>query len=58
MRLTRPTLASSVVLPAFDPARDLVRNAMEASTEGDANALHGMPDLGVGHALLLPQSFG
>lgn len=56
MRLTRPTLASPVVVTC--DSTDLPGNTLNNELKNDCTALQGMEALAVGQFLVLPQSFG
>ncbi|XP_076675470.1 trafficking protein particle complex subunit 13 isoform X2 [Andrena cerasifolii] len=56
MRLTRPTLASPVVVTC--DSTDLPGNTLNNELKSDCTALQGMETLAVGQFMVLPQSFG
>ena len=56
MRLTRPTLASPIVVTC--DATDLPGNTLNNELKNDCTALQGMETLCVGQFMVLPQSFG
>ncbi|XP_031847056.1 trafficking protein particle complex subunit 13 isoform X2 [Nomia melanderi] len=56
MRLTRPTLASPVVVTC--DSTDLPGNTLNNELKNDCTALQGMETLTVGQFMVLPQSFG
>ncbi|KAK2579027.1 hypothetical protein KPH14_002821 [Odynerus spinipes] len=56
MRLTRPTLASPVVVTC--DSTDLPGNTLNNELKNDCTALQGMESLAVGQFMVLPQSFG
>ncbi|CAK9826295.1 Trafficking protein particle complex subunit 13 [Anthophora retusa] len=56
MRLTRPTLASPVVVTC--DSTDLPGNTLNNELKNDCTALQGMEALTVGQFMVLPQSFG
>ncbi|KOC70283.1 UPF0533 protein C5orf44 like protein [Habropoda laboriosa] len=56
MRLTRPTLASPVVVTC--DSTDLPGNTLNYELKNDCTALQGMETLTVGQFMVLPQSFG
>lgn len=56
MRLTRPTLASPVVVTC--DSMDLPGNTLNNELKSDCTALQGMETLAVGQFMVLPQSFG
>lgn len=56
MRLTRPTLASPVVVTC--DSTDLPGNTLNNELKNDCTALQGMETLAVGQFMVLPQSFG
>lgn len=56
MRLTRPTLASPVVVTC--DSTDLPGNTLNNELKNDCTALQGMEALAIGQFMVLPQSFG
>ncbi|XP_078038449.1 trafficking protein particle complex subunit 13 [Augochlora pura] len=56
MRLTRPTLASPIVVTC--DSTDLPGNTLNNELKNDCTALQGMETLTVGQFMVLPQSFG
>lgn len=56
MRLTRPTLASPVVVTC--DSTDLPSNTLNNELKNDCTALQGMEALAIGQFMVLPQSFG
>ncbi|XP_076237112.1 trafficking protein particle complex subunit 13 [Calliopsis andreniformis] len=56
MRLTRPTLASPVVVTC--DSTDLPGNTLNNELKNDCTALQGMETLAIGQFMVLPQSFG
>ncbi|XP_015599656.1 trafficking protein particle complex subunit 13 isoform X2 [Cephus cinctus] len=56
MRLTRPTLASPVIVTC--DSSDLPGNTLNNELKNDCTALQGMETLAIGQMMLLPQSFG
>jgi len=59
MRLTRPTMATPLVVPVEDSVGDsLLRGTLSTQQAADSSTLRGLPELCMGQALVLPQSFG
>ncbi|XP_076650848.1 trafficking protein particle complex subunit 13 isoform X1 [Halictus rubicundus] len=56
MRLTRPTLASPIVVTC--DSADLPGNTLNNELKNDCTALQGMETLTIGQFMVLPQSFG
>ena len=56
MRLTRPSLFTGLSVGC--DARDLPGEHLNADVRADIAIPQGLPNTGVGHMLLLPQSFG
>jgi len=56
MRLTRPTLASPVVVTC--DSTDLPGNTLNNELKNDCTTLQGMEALAIGQFMVLPQSFG
>ncbi|XP_076750477.1 trafficking protein particle complex subunit 13 [Xylocopa sonorina] len=56
MRLTRPTLASPIVVTC--DSTDLPGNTLNNELKNDCTALQGMETLAIGQFMVLPQSFG
>lgn len=56
MRLTRPTLASPIVVTC--DSTDLPGNTLNNELKNDCTTLQGMEALAVGQFMVLPQSFG
>lgn len=56
MRLTRPTLASPVVVTC--DSIDLPGNTLNNELKNDCTSLQGMETLAIGQFMVLPQSFG
>lgn len=56
MRLTRPSLFTGLAIGS--DARDLPGDYLNADIRSDIAIPQGIPNTGVGHMLLLPQSFG
>ncbi|XP_076045009.1 trafficking protein particle complex subunit 13 isoform X2 [Oratosquilla oratoria] len=56
MRLTRPSLFTALAVGS--DARDLPGDHLNADLRSDMAIPQGIPNTGVGHILLLPQSFG
>ncbi|XP_046629447.1 trafficking protein particle complex subunit 13 [Neodiprion virginianus] len=56
MRLTRPTLASPVIVSC--DSTDLPGNTLNNELKNDNTSLQGMETLAVGQFMMLPQSFG
>ncbi|KAG7196809.1 hypothetical protein KM043_016922 [Ampulex compressa] len=56
MRLTRPTLASPIVVTC--DSTDLPGNTLNNELKNDCAALQGMETLAIGQFMVLPQSFG
>nr|XP_045581335.1 trafficking protein particle complex subunit 13-like isoform X1 [Procambarus clarkii]XP_045581336.1 trafficking protein particle complex subunit 13-like isoform X1 [Procambarus clarkii]XP_045581337.1 trafficking protein particle complex subunit 13-like isoform X1 [Procambarus clarkii] len=56
MRLTRPSLFTGLAIGS--DARDLPGDHLNADIRADIAIPQGLPNTGVGHMLLLPQSFG
>ncbi|OXU23699.1 hypothetical protein TSAR_016039 [Trichomalopsis sarcophagae] len=56
MRLTRPTLASPVVVTC--DSTDLPGNTLNVELKNDCTALQGMETVAIGQFMILPQSFG
>lgn len=56
MRLTRPTLASPVVVTC--DSTDLPGNTLNVELKNDCTTLQGMETVAVGQFMILPQSFG
>ncbi|XP_014209609.1 trafficking protein particle complex subunit 13 [Copidosoma floridanum] len=56
MRLTRPTLASPVVVTC--DSTDLPGNTLNVDLKNDCTALQGMETVAIGQFMVLPQSFG
>ncbi|XP_012264196.2 trafficking protein particle complex subunit 13 isoform X2 [Athalia rosae] len=56
MRLTRPTLASPIIVSC--DSTDLPGNTLNNELKNDITALQGMETLAVGQFMMLPQSFG
>ena len=57
MRLTRPTLATPLVITA-EAERDVVKDTLNNELRADPNSLAGLEHLCLGQTLTLPQSFG
>lgn len=56
MRLTRPTLASPIVVTC--DSMDLPGSTLNNELKSDCTALQGMETLAIGQFMVLPQSFG
>lgn len=56
MRLTRPTLASPIIVSC--DSTDLPGNTLNNELKNDNTSLQGMETLAVGQFMMLPQSFG
>ncbi|XP_074094942.1 trafficking protein particle complex subunit 13 [Cotesia typhae] len=56
MRLTRPTMATSVIVTC--DSTDLPGNTLNNELKNDCTSLQGMESLAVGQFMVLPQSFG
>lgn len=56
MRLTRPTLASPIVVTC--DATDLPGNTLNNELKNNCTTLQGMETLAIGQFMVFPQSFG